>query len=209
MPKDKSKAVTKASIKPYSVPGKPVSMENLPTMSQLRQAPNHQPNERISKTNAMKRFHLNESDLESVPRTQEESRASGSSAAPTTTANTTVFAAVNGPEIMRSQAWREFGLKASHLNTLLPAREKPNRHKDVKGPTRYYNLCDVKASMARVGPAGRFNSDDYDSDDDRNVFNGLSAKDAAYKFAQLLRCNSKRIDTAGHLSERIHYYVWT
>ncbi|KAF8211937.1 hypothetical protein K438DRAFT_1491132, partial [Mycena galopus ATCC 62051] len=115
----------------------------------------------ITKTEAMKKYRLASSDMDSIlPITDKPSPhhhhmrvktynvrdvaalsqrlCSSSSPAPTTE---TGLATPNGPEIMRTTAMNEFGLKSLQMDRIRPVRILPNPHRN--GTMRFYNRCDV------------------------------------------------------------------
>ncbi|KAJ7087783.1 hypothetical protein C8R44DRAFT_593827, partial [Mycena epipterygia] len=117
----------------------------------------------ITKTDAVKRYNLASSDLDSIlPVTDQPNPRNSTgrmktynivdvaalarrlqSTAPSASASSTSrLAPVNGRNIMRTTAMKEFGLKSCQMDRLKPVKETPNLHANAKGPTRWYNHCD-------------------------------------------------------------------
>ncbi|KAH7931213.1 hypothetical protein BV22DRAFT_1190516 [Leucogyrophana mollusca] len=63
------------------------------------------------------------------------------------------LATPRGQSILRTQAIKQFGLKAVQLDRIKPISIQENPHRAGGPPMRYYNLCDVKALVDKIREA--------------------------------------------------------
>ncbi|KAF9019765.1 hypothetical protein BDZ89DRAFT_308967 [Hymenopellis radicata] len=118
----------------------------------------------ITKTDAIKTYKLASSDLDSIlpitddpnPRqygmrmkkynrkdVEELAQRLRTNSQASESTSTTELAVANGPQIMRTTAMNNFGLKSCQMDRLKPVKVLPNPYKS--GQTmRFYNRCDVQ-----------------------------------------------------------------